>query len=121
MDCSTLSNTESMANTILRTGLKRKGLTLLLIIYNIFVDIKIIAAYSARICKQTTITVNKEILQTHVDNFHLKNIVPYVSKKKLQKMNFHQTGMISKHEGICKQLSAGRSSLKEAPSVLSLT
>ena len=76
MDCFTLSNTESTANTIPRTGLKRKGLTLLLIIYNIFVDIKIIAAYSARICKQTTITVNNEMLQTHVDVFHSENMVP---------------------------------------------
>ena len=74
-----------MASTIPRTGLKRMGLTLLLIIIYILVGIKIIVACSARICKQATKTVNKEMLQTHVYFFHSKNTKPFVSMKKLQK------------------------------------
>ena len=65
-----------MASTIPRTGLKTMGLTLLLIIIYIFVGIKIIVACSARICKQTTKIVSKEMLQTHVDIFHSENTVP---------------------------------------------
>ena len=58
---SILSSTESMASTIPRTGLKRTGLTLLLIIIYIFVGIKIIVACSAHICKWATKIVSKEI------------------------------------------------------------
>lgn len=65
-------------------GLKRTGLTLLLIIICIFVGIKIIVACSARICKWSTTIVSKDILQTRVDIFHSKYMVPYVSMK-LQK------------------------------------
>ena len=50
ISCSILSSTESTASTIPRTGLKRMGLTLLLIMIYIFVGIKIIAACSACIC-----------------------------------------------------------------------
>ena len=64
------------------------GLTLLLIIIYIFVGIKIIVACSARICKWATIIVSEEMLQTHVNIFHSKNMVPYVSMK-LQKTDFH--------------------------------
>ena len=46
-----------------------------MIIY-IFVGFKITVACSAHICKQTTKTVTKEVLQTHVNLFHSKNIVP---------------------------------------------
>ena len=67
INCSILSNTESMVST------------LLLIIIYIFVGIKIMVACSARICKQTITTVSKEMLQ--VINFHSKNTVPYVSMK----------------------------------------
>ena len=51
--------------------------------------IKIIAACSARLCKQATKIVSKEMLQTHVDIFHSENTEPYVSIQKLQKMNLH--------------------------------
>ena len=72
-----------MANTVPRTGLKRMGLTLMLIIF--FVGIKIIVACSAWLCKRATTMVSKEMLQTHVDIFYSKNTAPYVSMKKLQK------------------------------------
>jgi hypothetical protein len=51
-----------MVSTVPRTGLKRKGLTLLLIVICIFVGIKIVAVGSAHICKQATKTVSKEML-----------------------------------------------------------
>ena len=44
ISCSNFSSTESMASTIPRIGLKRMGLTLLLVIIYIFVGIKIIVA-----------------------------------------------------------------------------
>ena len=77
-----------MASTVPSTGLKRMGLTLLLIIIYIFGGIKIIVACSACICKQATKMVSKEMLQTHVNIFHSKNTTPYVSTK-LQKTDFH--------------------------------
>ena len=52
------------------------GLTLLLIIICIFVDIKIIVACSAHICKRATKIFCKEKLHTHVGIFHYKNITP---------------------------------------------
>ena len=67
---SILSNTEPMGSVILRTGLKRMGLTLLLIIICISVGIKMIVACSACICKQATKIVTKKMPQTHVDIFH---------------------------------------------------
>ena len=78
-----------MASTIPRTGLKRIGLILLLIIIYIFEGIKIIVACSAHICKRAIKIVSKEILQAHVDIFHSKYTVPYISMKKLQKMDLH--------------------------------
>ena len=93
------------------------GVTLLLKIIYIFVDIKIIVACSAHICKQATITVSKEMLQTPVDIFHSKNMASYVSMKKLQKMDFcpwsHKKGMMFWQVGICKPLLTGQSSLQE--------
>ena len=77
-----------MANTVPSTGLKRTGLTLLLIIICIFGGIKIIVACSACIYKQATKMVSKEMLQTHVNIFHSKNTTPYVSMK-LQETDFH--------------------------------
>ena len=82
MSYSNLSSTESMASTIPRTGLKRMGLTRLLIIIYVFVGIKIIVACSARICKWATKIVRKEMLYTHVDIFYSENTVPHVSMKK---------------------------------------
>ena len=61
------------------------GLTLLLIIIYISVGIKVIVACSAHICKRATKIVSKGMLQTHVNIFHSKNTVLYVSMKKLQK------------------------------------
>ena len=72
-----------MAITVPRIGLKRMGLTLFLIIIYIFVGIKIIVACSAH--KQATKFVQQRDLGTHVNIFHSKNTVPYVSMKKLQK------------------------------------
>lgn len=53
-----------------------------------FVDIKIIVACSAYICKEASKTVSKKVVQTQVDVFHSENTVPYVSKK-LQKTDLH--------------------------------
>ena len=78
-----------MASTIPRTGLKRMGFILLLIIIYIFEGIKILIACSAHICKRAIKIISKEILQAHVDIFHSKNIVPYTSTKKLRKTNLH--------------------------------
>lgn len=72
-----------MVSPFLRTGLKIMGLTLLLIIIYAFVGIKIIVACSAHICNWATKIISKEMLQTHVDIFHSKYMVPYVSVKKL--------------------------------------
>ena len=63
------------------------GLTLSLMTIYIFVGIKVIVACCAHIHKQATKTVSKEMPQTHVDIFHSKNTMPYVSMKKLQKMH----------------------------------
>ena len=82
---SDLSNNEAMVSTIPRTGLKRMGLALLLILIYILVGINEIAACSVDICKQATKTISKERLQSHVSIFHFKNTVPYVCMKKLQK------------------------------------
>ena len=60
-------------------------LTVLHIIIYIFVGIR--TACSDHICKQETKIVSKEMLETHVDIFHSENTVPYVSTKKLQKMD----------------------------------
>ena len=54
------------------------GSTRLLLIC-ITVDIKVIVACSAQICKQTTTTVSKEMQQTHVAIVLSKNTVPDVS------------------------------------------
>ena len=70
-----------MASTVPRSGFKRMRLTLLLIIIHIIVGIKISIACSAHICKQATVTVRKEMLQTHVDIFCSKKTAPYVSMK----------------------------------------
>ena len=64
INCSILSSTEFMARTIPRTGLKRMGLTLLLILIDIFVGIKIVVACSAHICKWATTTASREMLQS---------------------------------------------------------
>ena len=61
-----------MARAISRTGLKRMGLTLLLIIIYNFVGIRIIVACSAHMCKQETKIVSKEMVQIHVNIFTLK-------------------------------------------------
>lgn len=74
-----------MASIIPRTGLKRIELTLLFIIFYIFVGIKRIISCFSHICKQATKIVIKVMLQTQVDVFHSKNTVPYVSMKKFQK------------------------------------
>ena len=63
------------------------GLTLLLIMIYIFVVIKIIIACPACICKWAIKIVSKEMLQTHADIFNSANTAPYVSMKKLQKMD----------------------------------
>lgn len=84
ISCSNLSTTESMASTVLRTGLKTMGLTLLLIIIYIFVGTKITVPCSACVCKWTTTIVSKEMLQIHVDIFHSRNMAPCISMKKLQ-------------------------------------
>ena len=75
-----------MASTILRTGLKTVGSTLLLIIICIFVSIKIILACFAHVCKQATEIVRKEMLQTHVNIFYFR-IQHYINMKKLPKMD----------------------------------
>lgn len=77
---SILNSTESMTSTIPRTSLKRMGLTPPFLTSYIFAGIKIVASFMW-ICKQTTTTVSKETLQTHVDIFHPKNPAPYVSMK----------------------------------------
>ena len=77
-----LSNTEPMGSVIPRTGLKRMGLTLLLIIICISVGIKMIVACSACICKRVTNTVSKEMLQTHVDIFHSEYYTLYLSYRR---------------------------------------
>ena len=86
---SILSNTEPMGSVIPRTGLKRMGLTLLLIIICISVGIKMIVACSACICKPATKIVTKKMPQTHVNIFHSENVVSYISMKKLQKIDLH--------------------------------
>lgn len=63
-----------MAGTILRTGLKRAGLTLLLIITSIFLG-KIVVACSVYV-KWATKIVSPEMLQLHVDIFYSENTVP---------------------------------------------
>ena len=99
ISCSTLSSIESMMSMIPRTGLRRIGLTLLLIIICIFVGIKIIVICIAHTCKWVTKTVSKEILGTHVAIFHSETMVSNVSVKKLQKTELcpqsHRNGMIS--------------------------
>ena len=85
ISCSNLSNTESMASTIPRTGLKRMGLTLLLIIIYVFWGIKIIIACSAHTCKRATTIVSKKMLQTHIDIFHSEKVVSYVSNTEVTK------------------------------------
>ena len=87
-NCSILSNTGSVASTVLRAGLKRMGLTLLLMIIYIFVSIKIIIACSACICKRATTTVGKEMPQTCVNSFHSKNTVSFVSMKSYRRRTF---------------------------------
>ncbi len=77
-----------MASTIPRTGLKRMGLTILLIIIYIFVGLKIIVAYSADISKQATKTVSKEMLQTHVDISHSKNMAPTSAGRSYRRHTF---------------------------------
>ena len=62
------------------------GLALLLMIIYTFVGIEVIIACSAHIHKQATKIVSKEILQTHVNIFHSKTSMPFLSMKKLQKM-----------------------------------
>ena len=64
------------------------GLTLLLIIIYIFVDIKIIVACSAHICKQATKIVSKEMLQTHVDIFQSENTSPMSAWKSYRRQTF---------------------------------
>ena len=86
---SIFSNTEPMGSVIPRTGLKRMGLTLLLIIICISVGIKVIVACSACICKQATKIVIKKMPQNHVNIFHSENVVSYISMKKLQKIDLH--------------------------------
>ena len=61
----------------------------LLIIILIFAGIKIIVAHFAHVCKQTTKIVRREMLQTHVDTFHPKTSMPFLSMKKLQKTDLH--------------------------------
>ena len=39
--------------------------------------------------KQASKITSKEMLQTHVNIFHFKNMVPYVNMKKLQMMCLH--------------------------------
>ena len=51
-----------MASTILRTGLKIMRSTLLLMVVCIFVNIRIIVAYFAHVCKQAIEIVRKEML-----------------------------------------------------------
>ena len=72
VNCSILSSTEFMARAISRTGLKRMGLTLLLIIIYNFVSIWIIVACSDHICKQAVKIVSKEMVQIHVNIFTLR-------------------------------------------------
>ena len=113
-----------MATTILRTGLKRIGLTLLLKIMYIFVGFKRIVACFALICKLATKIVSKEMLQTHVDISHPENRAPYVSMKKLQKSHLcpqvHRNRMMSWQVGICKQLFAGNHPQQEVPLLVTL-
>ena len=119
ISCSNLSSTESMASTIPELGLKRMRLILLLIIICIFVGIKKIVDCSAWATK----IVSKEMLQTYVNIFHSENMMPYISMKKLWRQTFAHNPIEMEWclaVGMCKQLSAGKSSLQEAPFVLSL-
>ena len=59
-----LSSNESMASKILRTGLKRMRIALLLVIICIFVDSKVIVTCYAHIYKWVIYVVSKEMLQT---------------------------------------------------------
>ena len=63
------------------------GSTLLFTMAHIFVGIRKIVVCSAHICKQKNKIVSKEIQQDHVDVLHSENGKPYVSMKKLQKMD----------------------------------
>ena len=77
ISASILSNTQSVASTIPKTGLRRLLIQLLIIIY-IFVDITVIIAYSTHLCKQATKITSKETLQSHVDIFRSENMLPYI-------------------------------------------
>ena len=96
---SNLNSTESMVVETLRTGLKSMGLTWLLIVIYIFVGIKIIVTCSAHIRKGADKIVSREMLQTCVDIFPSKEMAPYVSMRKLQKINLgpqsHRNEMMS--------------------------
>ena len=75
-----------MPRAVSRTGLRRTGLTVLLIVIYISGGIRITVACSARICKQAAKTVSNVMLQTHVHIFHPENTVPRASVT-LQKMD----------------------------------
>lgn len=77
ISASILSNTQSVASTIPKTGLRRLLIQLLIII-SIFVGITVIIAYSTHLCKEATKITSKETLQTHVDIFHSKNMLPNI-------------------------------------------
>ena len=71
----------------------------MLIVIYIFVGIKIIVTCSAHIRKGADKIVSKEMLQTCVDIFPSKEMAPYVSMRKLQKINLgpqsHRNEMMS--------------------------
>ena len=78
-----------MASTVLRTGLQRMGLTLLSIIICIFVGIENNCNLFCLNGKCVGTTVSREVLKTHVNIFHSKNIAAYVSMKKVTEDDLH--------------------------------